>query len=270
MPDSSSSTSSSSSSGDSPQEQSTFNQAQLEDLGLAERIVAESRAEPYRTELAADADIPQSQIEALAAECLSARQRTAQAIIDETSGENQTLQAAGVERQIVLLIQRIQSAARQKYARTTPVQLQNYFIGERINPNEETLHQVAFNICELLTPPTGTDLATARDALPGIRLSEHINPLRALISLPPAPLGSSSSSSSSSSGAGIVPPNAPADRAERDRIIKVINDKRMAIQFAIDGLHPYTDRDRPEPGVAAATVAAREAYDLPRNRPFTG
>ena len=76
------------------------------------------------------------------------------------------INATGHERQIVLAIQEMQAAARQKYARRDPVQLQNYFFGERINPNEATLHQIAFTIAERLTPHTGTEPlnATARIA----------------------------------------------------------------------------------------------------------
>ena len=190
--------------------------------------------------------------------CLTARRKTASAVQDDTAGEAQTLTASGIERQIVVAIQEMQAAARQKYARREPVQLQNYFIGQRINPNESTLHQIAFTIAERLTPSSGADLATAADKLPGITL-EKINRLRTLIGLPAWPVNSSSSTSSSSGG--IVPEEAVADRAARDAMVREINDRRMEIQFAADGLWPYTD---------SASATARASFHLPRSRPYSG
>lgn len=257
MPDSSSSSSSSSSG--APQSPSKFNQAQLEDLQVAEAIVAEARKDAYKTRLAAR-EISGAIVDELAAHCLEARRKTSEAVEEDTAAEAQTLNAAGRERAIVIAIQEMQAAAKQKYARREPVQLQNYFIGDRINPNEATLHQIAFTIAERLTPPTGSDLATALDRLPGITLAK-INILRDLIDLPPAPLGGSSSSSSSSSASPIVPEEAVADRAARDAMIREINDRRMEIQFAADAEWPYTD---------PLNATARRAFHLPASRPFSG
>lgn len=256
MPDSSSSTSSSSSSGPG-QTPSTFNQAQLEDLETAEHIVESARTEPFKTTLAAR-DITTAVVDHLATLCFNARQRTAKVVREETAGETLTLRAAGEERALVILLQDIQAAAKQKYARREPVRLQDFFIGDRLNPNEATLHQNAFSIADLLTPQTGTNLATARDQLPGITLAK-IDALRAFIHLPPT--GSSSSSSSSSSSDGLIPPDTVADRAERDLLIAEITDRRMEIQFAADGAYPYTDDLNEE---------ARRAFQLPLSRPFSG
>ena len=266
MPDPSISTSSSSSSSSSApgQTPSTFNQAQLDDLQTAEHIVQSARTEPFKTTLAAR-EITTAVVDALATLCFTARQRTAKVVREETAAEVLTLQATGVERDLVILLQDIQAAAKQKYARTQPLRLQDYFIGQRLNPNEATLHQNAFSIADLLTPQTGTDLATARDRLPGITLAK-INSLRAFISLPPVGSASSSSStasssSSSSGGGGLIPPDTVADRAERDLLIGEINDRRMEIQFAADGAYPYTDTRNEE---------ARHAFQLPLSRPFSG
>ena len=141
------------------------------------------------------------------------------------------------------------------------MQLQNYFIGQRINPNEATLHQIAFSIAARLTPRTGIDLATAGDKLPGTTLAK-INALRVLIDLPAAPLcAPAPPASSSSSTGGIVSEEAVTDRAQRDAMIREINDRRMEIQFAADAEWPYTD---------PANVTARRAFHLLRSRPFSG
>ena len=263
MPDSSSS-STSSSTGGSPQPRSTFNRAQLEDLETAEDIVTAARRDAYKTALAAR-EITTAVVDRLAQLCLAARRKTARTVQDDTASEAQTLNASGIERQIVLAIQEIQAAAKQKYARREPVQLQNFFVGQRVNPNEATLHQIAFTIAERLTPVGGTDLATAPDRLPGIVI-DKINRLRTLIGLPAAGTGgssssTSSSSSSSSSGTAIVTPEAAADRAMRDAMVHEINDRRMEIQFAADGLWPYTD---------PTNATARASFHLPHSRPFSG
>ena len=259
MPDSSSSSTSSSTS-DTPQSPSKFNQAQLEDLQVAEAIVAEARKDAYKTRLAGR-EITSTIIDEEAARCLNARRKTSEALEEDTAAEAQTLNAAGLERAIVIAIQEMQAAAKQKYMRREPVQLHNYFIGDRINPNEATLHQIAFTIADRLTPPTGSDLATALDKLPGITLAK-INHLRELIDLAAAPLDSSSASSSSSSSSGpIVPEEAVADRAARDAMIRGINDRRMEIQFAADAEWPYTD---------PLNATARRAFHLPASRPYSG
>lgn len=53
-------------------------------------------------------------------------------------------------------------------------------------------------------------------------------------------------------------PNAPA---ERDHLIGEINDRRLEVQFALDGLYPYTD---------PASATARRLFELPLSRPFNG
>jgi hypothetical protein len=253
MPDPSSSSTSSSSSS-APRNTSTFNQSQLEDLQFAEEVAGLVRTQPYAT------DLVEREITATQADALAARRRTAKAVREDTAGEVLTLQATGHERDLILVLQDIQAAAKQKYARRQPLRLQDYFVGERLNPNEATLHQNAFSIAELLTPQTGTDLATARDRLPGITLAK-IDTLRDFIGLPPTGASSSSSSSSSSASGGLIPPDTVADRAERDLLIQQINDRRVEIQFAADGAYPYTD---------PLNAEARRAFHLPRSRPFTG
>ena len=256
MPDPSSSTSSSSEQpGQTP---STFNQSQLEDLETAEDIVKSARTDPYKTALAAR-EITTAVVDHLAQLCFDARRRTAKVVREETAGQTLTLRATGRERELVILLQEIQAAAKQKYARREPSRLQDFFIGDRLNPNEATLHQNAFSIADLLTPQTGTDLATASERLPGITLAK-IDELRSLINLPPT--GSSSSSSASSSDDDtLIPPDAVADRAERDLLIGEINDRRMEIQFAADAQYPYTDSRNEE---------ARRAFQLPLSRPISG
>ena len=219
MPDpSSSSTSSSSSSIAEPHTPSTFNRAQLEDLEQAEDFVKNARLSPYRAALATVA-IGNAEVTHLADLCLEARRRTAAAVRDDTASEAETLNATGDERALVVLLQRTQAAAKQKYARRNPVKLQDYFIGQRLNPNAAVLHQHAFSIAELLTPPTGIDLATAPDQLPGIGL-DLINQLRGMIDLPLVSLPAGGAAPPAPP-APIVPvppdaPDAPADRAERE------------------------------------------------------
>ena len=220
--------------------------------------MAEARKDAYKTALAAR-EITAGVVDDLAALCFDAGRKTSEAVEEDTAAEAQTLNAAGLERQIVLAIQEIQAAAKQMYARREGVQLQNYFIGQRINPNEATLHQIAFSIAARLTPATGADLATADDQLPGITLAK-INALRGFIDLPAALVSASAPSASSSTGA-IVPEEAVTDRAQRDAMIREINDRRMEIQFAADAEWPYT---------TPTNATARTAFHLPRSRPYAG
>ena len=260
MPDSSSSSTSSTSSDSAaePRNLSLFNRAQLEQLEAAEHIVAQARLEPAKTILAG-ATIGTPEIDHLANRCLEARRRTARSVLEGFGGEANTVNATGRELALFEAIQRIQAAARQKYARRDFVKLQNYFTGERVNADGATMHQVAFTLSELLSPATGTDLATATDRLPGIGL-DKINTLRGLIDLPPIGASSSSSSSSSSDDAPLVSPDMADDRAQRDAIIAEINDRRMEIQFAMDGERPYTN---------PLNAEIRRLFHLPPNQPYT-
>jgi hypothetical protein len=163
----------------------------------------------------------------------------------------------GHECALLVLLHRIQAAAKQKYARREAVKPQNCFNGERLNPNEAVLHQNAFSIADLLSIEAGTDLDIARNQLPGIGF-DLIDQLRAMIGLPPA----GAPPPAAAAGTPVpVPPDAPADRAEHDRLIKEIDDRRNEVQFGIGCRSPYTD-----PVIATA----HRRFDLPLSRPFDG
>ena len=240
----------SSSSSQPRQTRSAFNQTQLADLELAESVCEASGKEPYRA-LLAEREITPAVIQTLQSLCHSARRATTVALWgDRLQNEDRESERTS-ESQIDAALHEIQAAAKQKYARRDPSKLKDYFIGERLDSNERTLRQGAFSVIEKLTPATGTDLASAPDKLPGITVAK-INVLRRLIGLPAigAPVTGSSSSAS-----GAMPP--PADRAARDRMISEINDRRMEVQFAIDGAFP--------PSQPASETACR-AFDLPLRR----
>lgn len=261
----SSSSSSSSSSGSSSQAQthSVFNRAQLAELELAEDIVVNARIPAFRTGLAGR-EIGDPAIDHIADLCLHAREEAAKVLHEGIAGEEHTQDDTEDSRELIVLIQEFQAAAKQKYARRDPLRLKGYFIGERLTGNAAMLHQIAFSISELVTPKTGEDLDTATDRLPGMTL-EKVNQLRELIDLPPAgapvPADGSSSSSSSTGGSGLVEPDTIADVAVRDAIIKEITDRRMEVQFAADAAWSYTN---------PVNAEARRAFHLPRSRPFSG
>ena len=51
------------------------------------------------------------------------------------------------------------------------------------------------------------------------------------------------------------------DRIARDKLVKKINARRIALQHAADALYPYTDPDN---------LPTRRAFQLPPDRPFNG
>jgi hypothetical protein len=254
--------SSSSAGAESPGERSPFNQRQLEIVEEAEHIAEMCRHESYRTVLADRAEITAPVVATMEDLCGEARTHAARAIQKDTR-EALAVELDGERReQVKAILHRLQSAAKQKYARRNPSMLGNFFIGARLDANQATLHQAAFAVALLLTPPEGTNLDTAEDRLPGVTL-EEINTLRGLIELPLAPLGpmsSSSSSSSSTSGGEVEEENDP-ERALRDALVEEINDRKMEIQFAVEGLYPSTD---------PLNAEARRDFLLPAHRPFSG
>ena len=137
-------------------------------------------------------------------------------------------------------IQEVQAAAKQRYARTAPDQLPNYYVGQKLNASRALLEQHSEAIL--------TQLAT--DTLPGITAAK----VTALGDLREAWITDNQTQGDAQS-------DATDERTDLTALVKTATDARITIQFAADAEYPYTTK---------ANAAARKEFLLPANEPFTG
>lgn len=227
-----------------PSPRGYFNQAQLDDLDLAERVLAAART---HAPALATRQITTDYLAGFASSFEQARAKTtATGQAGDKTGAA-TLNATGTERALVIALQGIQSAAKQKHRMlaedddpATNFPTDGYLIASRLNPNRAALLQ---NAATLLTK-------AAQDQLPGYDATALATVRAALTAYQAAEAGQQSTDEAGA-----------ADRTARDGLIKNINARRMAIQHAADALWPYT---------TPASRPTRKSFQLPLSRPFNG
>ena len=227
-----------------PKPRGYFNQAQLDDLEIAESVL--TAAQDHDTGLARR-QITAGYIAGFATAITQARAKiseTGQAA-DNTGAA--TLNAGGAERALLIALQGIQSAAKQKHRMldedddpATNFSTDGYLIGKRLNLNRAALLQNA----DTLIGKAGTDELPGYDEAGIKAVADTLKIYR--------DAGGGQQSADEDRG---------TDRTQRDALIKKINSRRMAIQHAADALWPYT---------AKSTRPIRKAFQLPLSRPFNG
>lgn len=227
-----------------PRPRGYFNQAQLDDLDTAESVL--TAAQTHAAALA-EREITAEYLGGFSTALQQARVKiTATGQASDQAG-TATLNAIGAERALLVALQGVQSAAKQKHRMlaedddpTTNFSTDGYLIGQRLNPNRATLMQNA-----------ATLLAKAKaDGLPGYGTSGIAGVEAALAAYQQAEQGQQSADEAGG-----------MDRAARDALMRKINVRRMAIQHAADALWPYTSKEaRP----------VRKSFQLPLSRPFSG
>jgi hypothetical protein len=224
-----------------------FNQAQLDDIKIAEEILPPARDDARKAALAAK-DITDAYVTGLADAIKEARQKIAETGQGADDRKAATLNADDAERELITALQGIQAAAKQKHRMlaedddpATNFSTDGYLIGQRLNPNRAGLLQSA-----------ATLLARAKvDQLPGNKTPESITAIETAIRDYQAATATQAERDQEASD----------DRIARDKLIKKINARRMAIQHAADALWPYTDEDH---------HPIRRLFKLPLDRPFNG
>ena len=247
MPESSSSSTSSSSTAEgAPKPRGYFNKAQLEDLTVAEDIHAAASA-AGRAAAFAGQDITAEYLAGLATAIAQARAKTTETGQDADAGQAATLNAGDAEKELVVLLQKIQSAAKQKHRMLaedddpeTNFPIDGYLFGKRLNISRALLLQ---NAAALKTKAES-------DSLPGFKTPADIQRITDAIQ---AYSGATSDQAEGDLEAG-------EDRGSRDKLIRKINARRIAIQHAADALWPYTGEDN---------GPVRALFHLPKSRPMT-
>ncbi len=222
-----------------PHPHSVFNQAQLAALNEADKICAAAQKPAYATALAAR-EITAAYVTQLVADILACRQVGATAVQSTTGKQAATGDEHTAETNLMAALHEVQAAARQKYARTKPVLMNDYMVGHRLNPNQATFKESVQAII--------TKLGT--DTLPGIT-PVKVTRLQTLLTAYTTAAANPSSQQSA----------ATTQRKQRDAQVHSITDRRLTLQFAADAEWPFT---------VAANAGIRAEFFLPAHQPFHG
>ena len=227
-----------------PKPRGYFNQAQLDDLETAESVL--TAAQDHADDLTAR-QVTADYVAGFATAITQARTKTSDTGQSADTTGAATLNADGAERALIVALQGIQSAAKQKHRMldedddpATNFSTDGYLIGQRLNPNRAALLQNA----DTLIGKANADNLPGHDAAGIKSVTDALQAYKA----------AGGDQQSADEGRG-------TDRDQRDALIKKINSRRMAIQHAADALWPYT---------AKSTRPIRKAFQLPQSRPFNG
>jgi len=218
---------------------SVFNQAQLSALSEADKICVAAQKPAYAPALAVR-EITAAEVTQLVADILTCRQTAAAATQSSTGKRVATDAMHTAETNLLTALHEVQAAARQKYARTNPTQMNDYMVGHNLNPNQATFKQSVQAIIKKL----GTD------TLPGITPAKVTN-LQTLLTAYTTLAANPDSQQS----------DATTERRQRDAQISSITDRRLTIQFAADAEWPYT---------VDTNAGIRSEFYLPLSQPFHG
>jgi hypothetical protein len=174
------------------------------------------------------------------ADILACRKLGAGALQSTTGKAVATDETHAAETGLLTALHEVQAAARQKYARTTPVMLHDYIIGDRLDPNQATFKQ---SVEAIITKLAG-------DTLPGITPAK----VSALQPLLDAYIQVASNPDSQQS-------DATKQRKLRDAAVSSITDRRMTVQFTADAEWPFT---------VDTNAGIRGEFFLPLSQPFHG
>lgn len=224
-----------------------FNQAQVEDIQLAEDIATAAGADAHQTALATQ-EITAEYVAGEVGFIAEARAKMAETGQANSGQQPASLNADEAERALITVLQAIQSGAKQKHRMlaedddpATNFSTDGYLIGQRLNPNRALLLQNA----DTLKGKAGTD------QLPGFKTPETLATIPAAIK----------AYKDATADHAEAEEDAAQDRIARDALVRKINARRMAIQHAADALWPYT---------AETSRPIRRRFSLPPDRPFNG
>jgi hypothetical protein len=220
-----------------------FNQAQLDDLDLAELILASARSNAAALD---EQDITAAYLEGFAAHVVETRTRASESGQGKEDAKAATELAGTAATHLFTALQQIQSAAKQKHKMLaedgdpeTNFPTDGYLIGVRLNGSRANLLQNAATLI----------LRIKADNLPGFKTPEKIAAVETLLA---NYKGKESDQTTATRDKEIT-------RLDRDDLIHILNTRRSSIQHAADALWPWSiEANRP----------IRKTFALPLNRPL--
>jgi hypothetical protein len=218
-----------------------FNQSQLEDLDLAESVLAAARDHSAEMQ---EQDITATWLDDFQAATAEARSRASSAGHSGAQSKQATAAAIQAAADLHTALRKIQSAAKQKHQMlaadgdpATHFPTDGYLIGSRLNGSRAHLLQSA---ATLITRAKADDL-------PGFKTPEKIAAVEALLT----------AYSATEDGQAVSSRDKELARLDRDGLLHNINSRRLTIQHAADALWPPTDE---------ATRPIRKSFSLPPSR----
>jgi hypothetical protein len=224
-----------------PNNRGYFNQAQLEDLALADSVLTAAASHPAEM---ADRDLTASWLSQFQAALTEARQRATVTGQNVGEAKQATSDATDAAAMLVTALKQVQSAAKQKHQMlaedgdpTTNFPTDGYLIGTRLDASRAILRQCSDAL-----------IARAKaDALPGFKTAGKIAAVEALLK----------TYTSTQDVQQDTTKDKELSRIDRDTLLNSINRRRAAIQHAADALWPATrEANRP----------VRKTFGIPLNR----
>lgn len=215
-----------------------LNQAQLQALSKADQICLSALKPEYAGALNAR-EITGAFIGQLQADINAARLTGGNAVQTTTNKTEATSNETEAARNLVYALQEVQTAAKQKYARTDRDKMRDYFVGQRLDNNRASLEQTSSMIIQKLDD----------DTLPGITAEKVTN----LTALRQAYVQANSTQTGAQTNATLL-------RANLASAVQSINDRRITIQLAADAEWSYKN---------PANIAIRKEFGLPANQRFS-
>src|ERR1041384_5355902 len=193
-----------------------INKQYVEGLDKASLVVTASKKDDYKVKLA-EHEIDGAFVSTLETDIAACRKRIGKAG-DFTSDIRLATEAeAKAKAKLLKCLRGVQAAAKQKYARTTPKQLKDYYVGEDLDSSRAMLVQIADSILDKLT----------KDTLPGFNGTKT------------AALKAARDDYEAAHNAQVdVQSKATAERNGIETDLKSITDRRLEVQFAADGEWP--------------------------------
>ena len=226
-----------------PRPRSYFNQGQLEDIKLAESVLAAATANASEV---ADRDIDGGFLTGFSGIIAEARSRSSLSVEGAAGSEQATLESSKTAADLHTALQGIQSAAKQKHKMLatdgdsdTNFPTDGYLIGTRLNGSRANFLQSAETL-----------IARAKaDSLPGYKRPEQIGILEGLLEKYRDDTSVQQESTRTKELA----------RLTRDDLMSTLNTRRSVIQHAADALWPWS---------AESSRPTRKTFDLPLTRPM--
>ena len=161
--------------------------------------------------------------------------------IDFTSDIRDATEAeAKAQAKLIASLKEVQAAAKQKYSRSAPAQMKDYYVGEKLDASRAALVQAADSVAEKFKT----------DTLPGIDAAKIAN----LKILRDAYIAANAAQSDAQS-------KASRERGSIEADVKSITDRRVQIQLAADAEWPASN---------SSSAPVRREFQLPPDRPFKG
>ena len=208
---------------------------QQNSLALAETVSTAAAKDEYSTVLDTEHEITPAFIAQIAADCVTARGGLGQVVENAVTKNVATGGKTGTKQTLKRAIRKIQAAAKQKYAASQPVMLKDYYVGQKIDANQDTLEQVGTAIRDKISPPEAAAkadkaAAPAADVLPGITAGKIAVLSDAVDAFTSAWSAQTSAQSDKSKGHIAVA-----------ALVKSIDTRRRIVQYAVDGEWPFDD-----------------------------